>query len=41
MRRVRTRVAGENASSLSKALGKALDFALDVISRKICGDDIL
>ena len=41
VRRIRAGIASENASSLSKMLGKALDFALDVTSRKIRGYDIL
>ena len=41
MRRIRAGIASDNASGLSKMLGKALDFALDVVRRKIRGYDIL
>ena len=37
MRRIRTGIAGKNASGLPEILGKTLDFALGVAGEKYAG----
>jgi hypothetical protein len=41
VRRIRARIAVENPSGLSKPLGKALDFSIDVAGGKIGGYNVL